>query len=126
MGWGGETARSAGGMNETKAICVFGTGYVGVVTGAYLAHLDHRVTCLDVVSEIIDRPRFTTSHAESLDGGDCVYFAVNTPTLAGGSGADMQYVEWADCSIAEHLNEPAIINNTGRMPASSGDCRTGA
>src|SRR5687768_2001737 len=30
---------------------VIGTGYVGLTTGACLAHLGHRVVCADVVSE---------------------------------------------------------------------------
>jgi UDPglucose 6-dehydrogenase len=36
-------------------IAVVGTGYVGLTTGAYLAHLGHTVVCADVVPEKIAR-----------------------------------------------------------------------
>ena len=35
-------------------IAVIGTGYVGLTTGAYLAHLGHDVVCADVVPEKVD------------------------------------------------------------------------
>src|SRR5687767_6810279 len=34
-------------MNKGLNVSVVGCGYVGLTTGAYLAHLGHRVTCLD-------------------------------------------------------------------------------
>jgi len=36
-------------------IAVIGTGYVGLTTGAYLAHLGHEVVCADVVAEKVER-----------------------------------------------------------------------
>ena len=35
-------------------IAVIGTGYVGLTTGAYLAHLGHQVVCADVIPEKVE------------------------------------------------------------------------
>jgi UDPglucose 6-dehydrogenase len=40
-----------------KNICMIGVGYVGLVTGACLADLGNRVTCLDVDEQKIERLR---------------------------------------------------------------------
>ncbi len=129
-----------------KTICVVGTGYVGLVTGSCLADLGNRVTCLDIVPEKIERLRagelpiyepgleplvqrnvqagrlrFTTSYDEGVRGADYIFIAVNTPTVAGGDGADMQFVEAAARSIARHLDHDAIIINKSTMPVGSGD-----
>ncbi len=129
-----------------KNICVVGTGYVGLVTGTCFAELGNSVTCLDVVAEKIarlrmgelpifepgleplvqrnveaGRLRFTTEYAEAVPGADYIFIAVNTPTVAGGAGADMQYVESAARSIAQHLTRDAIIINKSTMPVGSGD-----
>src|SRR5262245_26667396 len=107
-----------------KKICVVGTGYVGLVTGACLAELGNRVICLDVVEEKITqlragklpiyepglqplvtrhlesgRLRFTTGYPEAVAGAELIFIAVNTPTITGGENADMQYVEAAAQSI---------------------------
>nr|MBF6591541.1 UDP-glucose/GDP-mannose dehydrogenase family protein [Ktedonobacterales bacterium] len=129
-----------------KTICVVGTGYVGLVTGACLAELGNRVTCVDVVAEKIARLRagelpiyepdldslvhrnveagrlhFTTSYAVAMRGAEYIFIAVNTPTVAGGENADMRFVEAAACSIAENLADDAVIVNKSTMPVGSGD-----
>jgi UDPglucose 6-dehydrogenase len=131
---------------HVKRICVVGTGYVGLVTGACFASLGNRVTCLDVIPEKIARLRagempiyepgleplvahnveagrlyFTTSYAEAVADADYIFIAVGTPTLANSDAADMQYVEAAARSIAAHLTGPAIIVNKSTMPVGSGD-----
>ncbi|MGZ3715615.1 MAG: UDP-glucose dehydrogenase family protein, partial [Ktedonobacterales bacterium] len=129
-----------------KKICVVGTGYVGLVTGTCLSDLGNSVTCLDIVPEKIERLRngelpiyepgleplvrrnvaagrlrFTTSYSEGVTGADHIFIAVNTPTVAGGAGADMQFVEAAARSIAESLTGDAVIINKSTMPVGSGD-----
>src|SRR5207244_4362375 len=48
--------RAAGeGHAGAMRVAVVGTGYVGLTTGAYLAHLGHEVVCADVVPEKIER-----------------------------------------------------------------------
>src|SRR5918998_1601113 len=81
---------------------VVGAGYVGLVTGALLAHIGHRVTLVDVdpdrvadleegelpiyepgLEELIaknpDRLRFTAELAPMVRGADIVFIAVSTP-----------------------------------------------
>ena len=128
-----------------RTICVVGTGYVGLVTGTCLAQLGNRVTCVDTVAEKIDRLRagelpiyepgleplvemnvqadrlhFTTDYTEALRGAEFVFIAVNTPTVSGGDGADMQFVDSAARSIARHLKTSAIVINKSTMPVRSG------
>ena len=129
-----------------KKVCVIGTGYVGLVTGTCLAELGNDVTCVDVVAAKIERLRagelpiyepglellvernvgagrlhFTTNYAEGVPNAEYIFIAVNTPTIRGGEGADMQYVESAARSIAEHLVADTIIVNKSTMPVGSGD-----
>jgi UDPglucose 6-dehydrogenase len=127
-------------------ICVIGTGYVGLVTGACLADLGNRVTCVDIVPEKIERLKkgelpiyepeleeivvrnmsadrldFTTSYSDGLDSADFVFIAVNTPSSNTQGGADMRYVESAARSIAQELDHDTIIINKSTMPVGSGD-----
>ncbi|HEX9037308.1 MAG TPA: UDP-glucose/GDP-mannose dehydrogenase family protein [Ktedonobacterales bacterium] len=129
-----------------KKICVVGTGYVGLVTGACLAELGNTVVCLDVVEAKINRLRagempiyepgleplvrrnvrkerlsFTTDYAAAVRDADFCFIAVNTPPIAGGDAADMTYVKSAAASIASHLTAPTIIVNKSTMPVGSGD-----
>lgn len=103
-----------------KSICVVGTGYVGLVTGACFAKLGNSVTCLDVDEGKIKlllqgkmpiyepeleslvkhnvqvgRLRFTTNYEKAVAGADYIFIAVGTPTQSDGDGADMQYVDSA-------------------------------
>ena len=127
-------------------ICVIGTGYVGLVTGTCLADLGNRITCVDIVTEKIERLNlgelpiyepgleemvgrnvnagrlhFTTSYEEGLHNVDFVFIAVNTPTSNEMGGADMRFVESAARSIAQALDHDTIIINKSTMPVGSGD-----
>jgi UDPglucose 6-dehydrogenase len=127
-------------------ICVIGTGYVGLVTGACFADLGNYVTCVDIISEKIERLKqgilpiyepgleemvernvragrlhFTTSYTEGLDNCDFIFIAVNTPSNDGQGSADMRYVESAARSIAHELGHFAIIINKSTVPVGSGD-----
>ncbi len=129
-----------------QRICVVGTGYVGLVTGTCLAELGNDVSCVDVVAEKIarlragelpiyepgldalvqrntaaGRLRFTTSYAEAMPDAELIFIAVNTPTLPGGMGVDMRFVEAVARSVAEHLAHDVIIINKSTMPVGSGE-----
>jgi len=123
---------------------------VGLVTGTCFADLGNRVTCVDIITEKIERLKegvlpiyepgleemvernvnagrlhFTTSYGEGLDNADFIFIAVNTPTNATTQGgADMRYVENAARSIAQGLDHYAIIINKSTVPVGSGDVVT--
>ena len=124
-------------------IAVVGTGYVGLTTGAYLAHLGHRVVCADVVPEKVERlsrgdlpifePGLDELVREGLDGGrlsfvlgaanaaegaEFVFLCVQTPMGEDGS-ADMTYVTAAAQEISAGLEAEAIVINKSTVPVGS-------
>ena len=127
-------------------VCTIGTGYVGLVTGACLAHIGHNVVCVDNnpakvelmksghspiyepgLSEIMSaamatgRLQFTTDLALGVEHGEVLFIAVGTPPLANGS-SDTQYVEAVARGIGQHLNgDYKVIVNKSTVPIGSGD-----
>jgi UDPglucose 6-dehydrogenase len=127
-------------------ICTIGTGYVGLVTGACLAHIGHDVICVDNnpakvelmksgqspiyepgLSEIMKlamstgRLQFTTDLAAGVEHGEILFIAVGTPPLPNGS-SDTQYVEAVARGIGQHLNgDYKVIVNKSTVPIGSGD-----
>ena len=98
-------------------IAIFGSGYVGLVTGACLADGGHHVTCIDVDRTRVDmlrsggcpiwepgledmirantaqgRLNFTDDAAEGLRDARVAFIAVGTPQSPDGS-ADLTYVD---------------------------------
>ncbi len=130
-----------------KDICVVGTGYVGLVTGACFADLGNDVVCLDIdenkieklsagqmpiyepgLEEVVrrnvaaDRLSFTTSYEEAIktDQPRFLFIAVGTPEGVDGE-ADLKYVRMAAESIAEVMDHPLIIVNKSTVPVGTGD-----
>jgi UDPglucose 6-dehydrogenase len=127
-------------------VCTIGTGYVGLVTGACLAHIGHDVVCVDNnpakvalmksghspiyepgLSEIMSaamatgRLQFTTDLAMGVEHGEVLFIAVGTPPLPNGS-SDTQYVEAVARGIGQHLNgDYKVIVNKSTVPIGSGD-----
>ncbi len=127
-------------------VCVIGTGYVGLVTGACLAYIGHDVICVDnneekvklmksgqspihepglpeVIAESIRKGKieFTTDIAAGVKHGEILFIAVGTPSLADGR-SDMRYVEAVARSIGESLTEGyRVIVNKSTVPIGSGD-----
>jgi UDPglucose 6-dehydrogenase len=127
-------------------VCTIGTGYVGLVTGACLAHIGHDVICVDNnpakvemmkagkspiyepgLSEIMTaamaagKLQFTTDLAAGVEHGEILFIAVGTPPLANGS-TDTQYVEAVAKGIGQHLNgDYKVIVNKSTVPIGSGD-----
>jgi UDPglucose 6-dehydrogenase len=126
-------------------ITVFGSGYVGLVTGACLADVGNQVICMDIdqhkvgqlnqgiipiyepgLEEMIKsnmesgRLRFTTDVKEAVDFGLFQFIAVGTPPDEDGS-ADLRYVLAVAENIAEHLNDYKIIVNKSTVPVGTAD-----
>jgi len=127
-------------------VCVIGTGYVGLVTGACLAYIGHDVICVDnneekvklmksgqspihepglpeVLAESISKGKieFTTDIAAGVKHGEILFIAVGTPSLPDGR-SDMRYVEAVARSIGESLTEGyRVIVNKSTVPIGSGD-----
>jgi UDPglucose 6-dehydrogenase len=126
-------------------VTVFGTGYVGLVQGTILAEVGHRVVCVDVDADKVERLeqglipiyepgletlvkenhaagrlRFTTDAAEAVAHGDIQFIAVGTPPDEDGS-ADLQYVLRVAETIAEHMEAPRIIVNKSTVPVGTAD-----
>ncbi len=126
-------------------ITVFGSGYVGLVTGACMAETGNHVVCVDVDAEKIamlnrgqipihepgltdlvhrnaeaGRLEFTTDIARGVDHGLFQFVAVGTPPDEDGS-ADLKYVLSVARSIGEHMNEYKIIVDKSTVPVGTAD-----
>ena len=126
-------------------VTIYGSGYVGLVTGACLAQVGNDVLCVDIdpakiemlnrgespiyepgLSEMLKanqaagRLRFTLDPAEGVAHGLFQFIAVGTPPDEDGS-ADLQYVLAVAESIGEHLSEYRIIVNKSTVPVGTGD-----
>ena len=128
-----------------RYICIIGTGYVGLVTGACFADLGNQVVCVDIdedkiaklnhnvmpifepgLEEIVRRNRlvgrltFTTSYEEGLKDVEFVFIAVNTPEGMEGE-ADLRHVRSAAKGIASVLDHDVVVANKSTVPIGTGD-----
>jgi UDPglucose 6-dehydrogenase len=126
-------------------VTVFGSGYVGLVTGACLAEVGNDVICMDVderkvemlkqgdipiyepgLDKIVERNagagrlHFTTDAKEAVDHGLFQFIAVGTPPDEDGS-ADLQYVLAVAQSIAEHMTEYRVVIDKSTVPVGTAD-----
>lgn len=124
-------------------IAVIGAGYVGLTTGACLAHMGHHVVCADIDAAKIDGLRngvipivevgLQELVAEGLAGGrlsfvvgaagaarDCQVAFLCVPTPQGDDGsADLSYIEAAAKEIGPVLPYEAVVVNKSTVPVGS-------
>ena len=125
-------------------ICVVGSGYVGLVTGACLADFGMQVVCVDKMADKIEslkrceipiyepglttlvgknmeagRLTFTTELDESLARARAIFIAVGTPPREDGS-ADLTYVREVAKSIAANLVDYKVIVTKSTVPIGTG------
>ena len=126
-------------------VAIFGTGYVGLVTGTCLAEVGHHVVCVDIDSRRVQRLNagevpihepglapllqnnraagrlaFTLDAAAAIDGAEFVFIAVGTPPDEDGS-ADLRHVLAVARTIGRHLRRPLIIVNKSTVPVGTAE-----
>ncbi|MCB9377270.1 MAG: UDP-glucose/GDP-mannose dehydrogenase family protein [Holophagales bacterium] len=125
-------------------ICVVGSGYVGLVTGACLAEFGMTVTGVDKdeakiaalqrgeipiyepgLEEVVDknvkagRLAFTTELAPAIRAARAVFIAVGTPPLPDGR-ADLSFVRQVAESIGDNLNGYKVVITKSTVPVGTG------
>jgi len=126
-------------------ITIFGSGYVGLVTGACMADAGNDVLCVDVderktamlqrgevpihepgLDTLIKRSadagrlHFTTNAKEGVDHGLFQLIAVGTPPDEDGS-ADLRYVLAVARTIGEHMNDYKVVVTKSTVPVGTAD-----
>jgi UDPglucose 6-dehydrogenase len=126
-------------------ITMFGTGYVGLVTGTCFAEMGNDVLCVDIDPGKVERLRrgevpifepgledmvrsnvasgrlsFTTSAGEGVDHGELLFIAVGTPPGEDGS-ADLSHVLTVARTIGTYMNAPKVIVDKSTVPVGTGD-----
>jgi UDPglucose 6-dehydrogenase len=126
-------------------VAIFGTGYVGLVTGTCLAEVGHDVVCVDIDAAKVEglnngvipiyepglepmvkanhaagRLRFTTDAAAAVAHGDIVFIAVGTPPDEDGS-ADLKYVLAVASTIGRHIEKPTVVVDKSTVPVGTAD-----
>lgn len=126
-------------------ISVFGSGYVGLVTGTCLADAGNSVLCMDVDARKVAllegggvpifepglealirdnraaaRLGFTTDAARAVEHGEVLFIAVGTPPDESGS-ADLSHVLAVARSIGRHLSGFRVIAGKSTVPVGTAD-----
>ena len=126
-------------------LTIFGSGYVGLVTGACLAEMGNHVVCVDVDPRKIDllnaggvpihepgldeliasnmakgRLKFTTDAKAGVDHGLFQFIAVGTPPDEDGS-ADLRYVLAVAETIGKHMDGYKVVITKSTVPVGTAD-----
>ena len=128
-------------------VTIVGTGYVGLVTGACLAYLGHRVTCVDsdgdkikalsagclpiyephlaelmVLAQQSGGMDFATDVSTPARESDVIFIAVGTPASDGGS-PDLRFLEAAARSIGRGMDasKTRVVVNKSTVPVGCGN-----
>ena len=126
-------------------LTIFGSGYVGLVTGACLAEMGNHVVCVDVdpgkiallnsggvpihepgLDELIasnmakGRLKFTTDAKAGVDHGLFQFIAVGTPPDEDGS-ADLRYVLAVAETIGKHMDGYKVVITKSTVPVGTAD-----
>jgi UDPglucose 6-dehydrogenase len=126
-------------------VTIFGSGYVGLVTGACLADAGNHVVCVDVDVHKIERLQrgevpihepgldalikrnaeagrieFTTDAQKGVEHGLFQLIAVGTPPGEDGA-ADLRYVLAVAHTVATHMNRYCIVITKSTVPVGTAD-----
>lgn len=123
-----------------KNITIFGTGYVGLVSGTCFAEIGHKVTCVDISPQRIEslnlgrspiyepgiedmiltnmkksRLSFSMLQDVNIDKSDVIFICVGTPSKKDGS-SDLSYVYQCCDDIANLLESKKLIVMKSTVP----------
>ena len=126
-------------------LCIIGTGYVGLVTGACFAEVGHQVICVDNDPRKVEllrtggmpifepgledlvrsmtalgRLTFSGSVAEGVAKSEVIFICVPTPPLPDG-GVDLSFIEGVAREIATSLTGYRIIVDKSTVPVKTGE-----
>ena len=126
-------------------LCMIGTGYVGLVSGACFADLGNEVICVDInkdkinslnngkipiyepgLEEIVKKNfksnnlKFSNDLSKSIKRSDIIFICVGTPTKKSNE-AYLKYVFDVAKTIKENLNKYKIIVTKSTVPLTTGD-----
>jgi UDPglucose 6-dehydrogenase len=124
---------------------MFGTGYVGLVTGSCFAEMGNDVLCVDIDARKVEslergeipiyepgleqmvhsnaaagRLRFSTDVAGGVEHGQLLFIAVGTPPNGDGS-ADLSHVLSVARSIGEHMTEAKVVVDKSTVPVGTAE-----
>ena len=127
-------------------LCIIGTGYVGLVSGACFSDLGNDVICVDKdlnkiknlkkgivpiyepgLDELVlknfknKRLKFSTNLNESVSKSDIIFICVGTPTKKNSSTADLSQVYNVAKEIAGSISKFKIIITKSTVPVTTGD-----
>jgi UDPglucose 6-dehydrogenase len=127
-------------------ICMIGTGYVGLVSGACFADIGNQVYCVDkdvnkikklnsCISPIYEpsldelikknfiskRLIFTTDLKKAVNSSDLIFICVGTPNKKGSLKVDLSYVYKCTKEILLHAKTKKIIVTKSTVPVGTGD-----
>ena len=127
-------------------LCMIGTGYVGLVSGACFSDLGNDIICVDNDTKKIDNLKkgiipiyepgleelvirntkqnrliFSSNLKESVKKSDIIFICVGTPTRKNGSSADLSYVYNVAKEISLSINKFKIIITKSTVPVTTGD-----
>ena len=126
-------------------ICVVGTGYVGLVTGADFADLGNDVVCVDTATKKIEALRagqmpiyepgleemvarnkddgrltFSTDLPGGVRQADVIFIAVGTPPKESGE-TDLSQVEAVASEIGRSMDRYKVVVNKSTVPVGTGE-----
>ena len=127
-------------------ICMIGSGYVGLVSGACFAELGNNVICVDKnlnkisnlkngvipiyepgLEELIQRNvkqkrlQFSTNISTSIIKSDIIFICVGTPTKIKSNDADLKYIFQVVKDLKRNLNKYKLIVTKSTVPVTTGD-----
>ena len=126
-------------------ITIFGTGYVGLVTGACLAEVGNEVCCIDIEKKRIDRLKngdipfyepglsklveenikngrllFSTNYKDGLNHSEFLFICIGTPQNEDGS-ADVTSIEDLISKISKNVDNNKIIVIKSTVPVGTSE-----